>query len=581
MQYATPFKVRNGTIYDADGRIVRLFGVNYYAPFNHNFYNILELGKDHCQAIDEDFRHFAELGVRFIRIHLYDREITDQEGNIVENLNLDIFDYLLEKAEEQNIYIMLTPIVWWNTVSTQIAVEADYAYWYTGSHPNFGFANFYSKDSLIWNQDAIECQKRYFRTLFSHKGKRSGKRICDYANIVAVEPFNEPDYIVPWLVESDDTPPDMGCRVFSQGKLRRRLKEIFWAFAEEHPELTDTQAVCDAFNAKNLKHYFGELFPIIDEYFGDRTLKTSFVGYRGHVSPEQDALLKAHGVEAISFNSYLNASGFDGVNTDSTNHLPMAERWLNEVREYCHSELPRIIYEFDATGCQNGYPLAAQAAAFRENRVQMAAYFTYTPAAVAQWNPGWLVHFLSMEHTPAKAAGFAAAAAIFHSGNEPETEIADEHWQGKNFTIDRNGDLVIYADEKEFYYSNDTDRVPPSPETLEKIFGRGTSVAASCSGNGCYVLEKCAEKEWFLHLHPAQKFLCDPQRGRQYRHMANRWISCIKEPPVSQISDRAVEFTFKLAPCESITSVDGRICGELTERGTRLLHPGDYRIKLK
>ena len=47
MQYTTPFKVINGTIYDAGGRTVRLFGVNYYAPFNHNFYNILELGKDH------------------------------------------------------------------------------------------------------------------------------------------------------------------------------------------------------------------------------------------------------------------------------------------------------------------------------------------------------------------------------------------------------------------------------------------------------------------------------------------------------------------------------------------------------
>ena len=254
---------------------------------------------------------------------------------------------------------------------------------------------------------------------------------------------------------------------------------------------------------------------------------------------------------------------------------------MNEVREHCRSELPRIIYEFDASGCQNGYPLAAQAAAFRGNRVQMAAYFTYTPAAVAQWNPGWLVHYLAMEHTPAKAAGFAAAAAIFHCDSEPETVIADEHWEGKNFTIDRNGDLVIYADEKEFYYSNDNEKELPSPETLEKIFGRGSSVAASCSGNGCYVLEKCAEKEWLLHLHPAQKFLCDPQRGRQYRHMANRWVSCTKEPPVSQISDRAVEFAFKLAPVESITAVNGEVCCNVTAGNKWMLHPGDYRIRLK
>ena len=77
MAYQTPFQVSNGTIFDAEGKKVHLFGVNYYAPFNHNFYNILELGKDHFKAVDEDFRHFQELDIRFIRIHLYDREITD------------------------------------------------------------------------------------------------------------------------------------------------------------------------------------------------------------------------------------------------------------------------------------------------------------------------------------------------------------------------------------------------------------------------------------------------------------------------------------------------------------------------
>ena len=59
MLYKTPFKVDSGVILDSEGRVVRLFGVNYYAPFNHNYYNIAELGKDHFRAVDEDFRHFA------------------------------------------------------------------------------------------------------------------------------------------------------------------------------------------------------------------------------------------------------------------------------------------------------------------------------------------------------------------------------------------------------------------------------------------------------------------------------------------------------------------------------------------
>ena len=581
MTYKTPFQVNQGTIFDADGKKVYLFGVNYYAPFNHNFYNILELGKDHFKAVDEDFRHFQELDIRFIRIHLYDREITDAEGNLVENLNLDILDYVLEKAEQQNIYLMLTPIVWWNTVSTQIAVEADYAYWYTGSHQDFGFSNFYSKDSLIWHPEALKCQKRYFHSLFAHRGKRTGKRICDYSNIVVVEPFNEPDYIAPWLVETDQTPSGMGARVFSQGKLRQELKTMFWNFAEKHPELTDTKDICREFNASILANYFNELFPVVDEYFGNRTIKCSFASYDGRIDSKTSQLMKQHRIEAVSFGAYLNACAFDGVNTDSVNHLPIAEKWLKNVQTSCKSDLARIIYEFDATGTQNGYPLAALAAAFRETGIQMAAYFTYTPAAVAQWNPGWLVHYLAMEHTPSKAAGFAVAASIFHSGDEPELVTDEEKWQGRNFLIERNNDLTVYADQTLFCYSNDTDIVPPKPEKLVKIFGRGKSELASCSGNGCYVLEKISEKQWLLHLHPAQKFLADPQRGRQFRPMANRWISCLKEAPVSQLLEQLLTFRFSLGELKNVSSLDTKETIHISNSSSCELHPGDYLITLR
>ena len=581
MTYQTPFHVKNGTIFDADGKKVQLFGVNYYAPFNHNFYNIQELGKDHFKAVDEDFRHFQELDVRFIRIHLYDREITDSDGNLVDNLNMDIMDYVLEKAEQQNIYLMLTPIVWWNTVSTQIAVEADYAYWYTGSHKDFGFSNFYSKDSLIWHPEAIECQKRYFRTLFSHRGKRTGKRICDYRNIVAVEPFNEPDTIPPWLIETDQTPEVMSCRVFSQGKLRQQLREVFREFKEKCPEITDSKELYKKFNASLLANYFNELFPIVEEFFAERTIKCSFVSFDGTVDEKMDQLLKQHHIEAVSFGAYLNTCGFDGVNTDSTNHLPLAERWLNNVRKACNSNLARVIYEFDATGTQNGYPLAALAAAFREAGIQMAAYFTYTPAAVAQWNPGWLVHYLAMEHTPSKAAGFAAAAAIFHSDDQPELVTGEEKWQGKNFLVERKNDLTVYADQTMFCYSNDTEIIPPQPERLVKIFGRGKSEIASCSGNGCYVLEKIAEKQWKLHLHPSQKFLADPQRGRQFKSMANRWISCVKEAPVSQLLEQKVTFRFSLGNWESVTSLDTMENIRLLDPESCELTPGTYLITIQ
>lgn len=580
MRYHTPFHVDSGVIYDAAGEVVRLFGVNYYAPFNHNYYNIAELGKDHCKAIDVDFKHFKELGIRFIRMHLYDREITDAEGNLVENGNLDVLDYVLKKAEEDGIYLMLTPIVWWNTVSTQLALDQDYAFWYCGSHADFGFSNFYSKDSLIWNHDAIECQKRYFRSLFNHCNRWTGKRLCEHATIVAIEPFNEPDYVAPWQVDTDTTPDGMYCHVFSQGKLRRQLKEIFHAFEMEHKEITDRSKLFEAFNFRNLSHYLSELMGIVDECFGERVLKTSFVSFQGSVSRELDELLKRHHISAISFGTYLNACDFDSVNTDSVNHLPMAQAWLEKVRDTCHSDLAKIVYEFDASGTQNGYPLAAIATAYREFGVQMAAYFTYTPAAVAAWNPGWLVHYLNLEHTPSKAAGFAAAAAIFHRKTASKLQLEPECWHGDGYVIERKNDRVVYADETFFCYSNDTDVIPPNTDCLEKIFGRGKSSIASCSGNGCYVLEKKSDSQWILHLHPAHRFLSDPQRGRQYRTMANRWISCIKEPPISQLREDMLDFHFFLSTLQKVTSLSSQTDFPLKDTHSVCLPPGDYLITL-
>ena len=52
-KYQKPFKVKNGIIYDANNCVVKLWGVNYYAPFNHNYQNLIELGIDIYKAIEK------------------------------------------------------------------------------------------------------------------------------------------------------------------------------------------------------------------------------------------------------------------------------------------------------------------------------------------------------------------------------------------------------------------------------------------------------------------------------------------------------------------------------------------------
>ena len=118
-----------------------------------------------------------------------------------------------------------------------------------------------------------------------------GKRLCEHRYIVAIEPFNEPDYVAPWQVDTDTTPKGMYYNVFSQGKLRKQLKELFHAFEAEHKEITDRDKLFEAFNFQNISHYLSELMAIVDECFGDHVLKTSFVSFQGNVSKEMDELL--------------------------------------------------------------------------------------------------------------------------------------------------------------------------------------------------------------------------------------------------------------------------------------------------
>lgn len=50
------------------------------------------LGLDRKAAIDKDVYHITRLGLNAYRIHLWDVELTDEQGNVLENEPLDLLD---------------------------------------------------------------------------------------------------------------------------------------------------------------------------------------------------------------------------------------------------------------------------------------------------------------------------------------------------------------------------------------------------------------------------------------------------------------------------------------------------------
>ena len=70
------------------------------------------LGVDRRRSTDEDFDAFVEMGIDIIRIHVFDSEISDGDGNLIENDHLDGLDYLVAQCNRKGIYLMLKKVFW-------------------------------------------------------------------------------------------------------------------------------------------------------------------------------------------------------------------------------------------------------------------------------------------------------------------------------------------------------------------------------------------------------------------------------------------------------------------------------------
>ena len=86
------------------------FGVNYTVPFAFGYRSHKALNVDLEKAIDQDVYHFSRLGLDAFRVHVWDTEISDSMGNLLENEHLRLFDYLLAKLKMRNIKVLITPI---------------------------------------------------------------------------------------------------------------------------------------------------------------------------------------------------------------------------------------------------------------------------------------------------------------------------------------------------------------------------------------------------------------------------------------------------------------------------------------
>ncbi len=174
---------KNGAMrWENSRKEVKGFGVNYTVPFAHAYRTAKRLAVDPKKAIDNDVYHFSRLGFDLYRLHVWDTQISDSLGNLLENEYLDTFDYLLNRLKEKNINYVITPIAFWGDG------------WPEPDSDTPGFSNKYGKDECLTNPDAIKAQQNYLYQFLNHINPYTSVAYKNEPNIIAFEVSNEPHH---------------------------------------------------------------------------------------------------------------------------------------------------------------------------------------------------------------------------------------------------------------------------------------------------------------------------------------------------------------------------------------------------
>jgi len=156
------------------------YGVNYTVPFAHAYRALREKGIDHKQAIDRDVYHFARLGYNAYRIHIWDVEISDKNGNLLGNEHLDLLDYLFFKLQQKGIRILITGMTNFGNGYPERNENTD------------AFTYHYDKCQVHANPEAIAAQERYIGQLLRHVNPYTGQSYLEDPYVIGFEINNEP-----------------------------------------------------------------------------------------------------------------------------------------------------------------------------------------------------------------------------------------------------------------------------------------------------------------------------------------------------------------------------------------------------
>jgi hypothetical protein len=166
------------------GEEVALFGANYCIMSGSDYRMAGLVSNDRKAMIDEDMAHFARMGWTALRLCSWgDWENSDKDGNLVVNDHVDLLDYLVAKARERGIYMLLTPIQTYDPAFPDQMQQAT---------TNSGFSRYFERAQMGTAPESIAAQANYIKQLLDHINPYTGVALKDEPAILFVEMINEP-----------------------------------------------------------------------------------------------------------------------------------------------------------------------------------------------------------------------------------------------------------------------------------------------------------------------------------------------------------------------------------------------------
>lgn len=491
--------VKDGVWYqtNADGKAeeVALFGANYSLPFAFGYRSVKAMGLSHEEMIRLDVAHLARLGVTAYRIHLWDRLISDRDGNLLENEHLKLFDFLLSELKRYNIKAVVTPIGWWGSG-------------YPAPDPTEpGFSVLYSKNQMNEKADAIKAQRRYLTQLMAHKN-RDGVPYAKDPNILAFELFNEPKHadastVTQYVNDLVKVMRDAGV-----------TKPLFYNSSEQGNWPEFAKALCQS----NIDGVSFQWYP------------TGLLKY---------SILQSNVLGSVA--SYHNP--FKDIAACAGKARMIYEFDAADVK--APVLYPAMARSFRAAGFQWATQFAYDPAALAASNAEYNTHYLnllYTPAkAISFLIAGEVFRRLprGADTGPYPASNQFGGAAL-------------------NVRLDPATGLALLNNGSRFYHSNSTDAAPLDAATLQHIAGVGSSPLVQYQGNGAYFLDKQQNGLWQLEVYPDATELDDPHQNSSLKREAVRLSVSTREMTV-KLADLGQSFVLQRADGTQLSAKNGSV----------------------